>query len=261
MRKALTPSKSDCAQLASLAVRNARAQEQEARTVKASALRSPPRKEFRAFRGAMKMPCSLQTLAARLDAKLSDFFAVAASTPRAKPMRGWVYVIVNRAMPGLIKVGFSTKDPALRAKELDGTGLPHPDEVVYDALLQDPYKLEQKVHRELAGHREGKEWFRCSVADAITAIRTSAPTVMLEHGADEPLPVTGSAEKPSLVGKTCWYANCALPVSRSYKGCDYCKRHDDVQRRARNSLLRSSSGSSRPSGYPTRPPAEPDVPN
>ena len=26
-------------------------------------------------------------------------------------IRGWVYVIVNRAMPNLVKIGYSTKDP------------------------------------------------------------------------------------------------------------------------------------------------------
>jgi hypothetical protein len=33
-------------------------------------------------------------------------------------IRGWVYVIFNEAMPDLVKVGYSTKDPNLRAEEL-----------------------------------------------------------------------------------------------------------------------------------------------
>jgi len=37
-------------------------------------------------------------------------------------MKGWVYVITNKAMPSLVKVGFLTKDPGLRAKELGNTG-------------------------------------------------------------------------------------------------------------------------------------------
>ena len=41
-------------------------------------------------------------------------------------MKGWVYVISNQAMPDLVKVGFSTKDPTLRASELNHTGSPHP---------------------------------------------------------------------------------------------------------------------------------------
>lgn len=53
-------------------------------------------------------------------------------------MRGWVYVMSNRSMPNLVKVGFSSKDPELRAKELAHTGTPHPYVVDYEALVRDP---------------------------------------------------------------------------------------------------------------------------
>jgi len=90
-------------------------------------------------------------------------------------IRGWVYVITNRAMPQLVKVGFSTKDPHLRAKELGSTGTPHPYLVAYDVLVYAPRNLERRVHERLAHMREGKEWFRCSVAQAIAAIQTLDP--------------------------------------------------------------------------------------
>ncbi len=44
-------------------------------------------------------------------------------------VRGWVYVITNAAMPGLVKVGYSLKDPSLRARGLGNTGAPHQYEV------------------------------------------------------------------------------------------------------------------------------------
>jgi T5orf172 domain len=47
-------------------------------------------------------------------------------------IRGWVYIISNPAMPGLLKVGFSRKDPQLRALEHDTTGCPQPYSVKYD---------------------------------------------------------------------------------------------------------------------------------
>ncbi len=46
--------------------------------------------------------------------------------------RGWIYIITNKAMPGLLKIGFSTKDPLLRAKELANTGSLHAYVVEYD---------------------------------------------------------------------------------------------------------------------------------
>lgn len=65
-------------------------------------------------------------------------------------IRGWVYVLSNKAMPGLVKVGYSTKDPVLRIDELSGTGLPYAFELEYDALVGEPRDVEQKVHKRLA---------------------------------------------------------------------------------------------------------------
>lgn len=74
-------------------------------------------------------------------------------------------------MVGLLKIGFSTKDPEMRAQELDNTGCPHPYIVEYDVLVHDPYTLERLVHEHLRVHWEGKEWFRCSISEAIKVIR------------------------------------------------------------------------------------------
>ena len=97
-------------------------------------------------------------------------------------MKGWVYVISNKAMPDLIKVGYSMKDPAQRAVELNHTGSPHPYIVDYEVLVDSPYHIEQTVHRKLSQVREGKEWFRCSAENAIVAIReVSANKIHLEN--------------------------------------------------------------------------------
>ena len=86
-------------------------------------------------------------------------------------MKGWVYVISNNAMPGLVKVGYSTKDPGLRAEELNHTGSPHPYVVEYEMLIEEPYEIEQKTHKLLSSKHEAKEWFRCSAEEAIAAIK------------------------------------------------------------------------------------------
>jgi hypothetical protein len=85
-------------------------------------------------------------------------------------VRGWVYVISNPSMPGLLKVGYSRKDPLIRARELSSTGCPQPYRVEYDLLVVAPQKVEQETHQRLSSKRDGKEWFRCSLAEAITAI-------------------------------------------------------------------------------------------
>ncbi len=92
--------------------------------------------------------------------------------------RGWVYVLSNKAMPGLLKIGFSTKDPMDRAVELEGTGVPFSFVLEYDVLVQDPRSVEVNTHRSLSQRHEAKEFFRTSVDDAISAIKA----VMAEQG-------------------------------------------------------------------------------
>jgi hypothetical protein len=92
-------------------------------------------------------------------------------TKAARPIRGWVYIITNPAMPGLVKVGYSSKDPRLRASELNSTGLPHSYDLIYDALVQDPREIERTVHQALRHSHEGKEWFRCSPMEAMSTIK------------------------------------------------------------------------------------------
>jgi hypothetical protein len=99
-----------------------------------------------------------------------------------KSGRGWVYVITNKAMPDLVKVGFSTKDPKVRADELSHTGVPYPYIVEYDVVVEEPYRIEQRVHSKLFAVREAKEWFRCSVAEAISAVQgVAGEGILLER--------------------------------------------------------------------------------
>jgi hypothetical protein len=99
-------------------------------------------------------------------------------------MKGWVYIITTKSMPHLVKVGFSTKDPELRAAELNNTGNPYPYEVVYDVLVNEPRDVEQIAHGLLKnkGVHENKEWFNCSIDIAVEAIKqASAGGIILEN--------------------------------------------------------------------------------
>jgi hypothetical protein len=74
-------------------------------------------------------------------------------------------------MKGLVKVGFTTKDPNLRAEKLNNTGVPHRYKVAYEVLVENPYDIEQSVHYRLSSYHENKEWFRCSEENAVQAIK------------------------------------------------------------------------------------------
>jgi hypothetical protein len=82
------------------------------------------------------------------------------------------------------KVGYSTKDPGLRAQELSSTGVPHRYVVMYDMLVIGPRHIERLVHAALEKYSEGKEWFRCSAEKAVAEIRRVAgPNIIAESPA------------------------------------------------------------------------------
>jgi hypothetical protein len=95
--------------------------------------------------------------------------------------KGWVYVISNKAMPGILKVGYSMKDPSIRAKELGGTGIPHEYEVDYEALVENPFQVEQQAHRSLGKFLEKKEWFRCSLDEAVLALKNACGDQLIKE--------------------------------------------------------------------------------
>ena len=121
-------------------------------------------------------------------------------------------------MPDLVKVGFSTKDPHLRAAELEGTGTPHPFKVEFDLLTLNPRSVEQAVHKRLASHREAKEWFRCSKEQAISTVKeiagvedSSHPPPANQSGAD----VQANTGSAWLDEEAYWCPSCARANYRS----------------------------------------------
>ncbi|OOF44424.1 hypothetical protein BKK51_09035 [Rodentibacter trehalosifermentans] len=89
-------------------------------------------------------------------------------------MAGWVYILSNPAMPGLLKVGYTDRDPFARAKEISqATGVPFDFIVEYQIYVSHPYELEQKTHQLLHNHRvnNNREFFNCSYEDAVETIR------------------------------------------------------------------------------------------
>lgn len=88
-------------------------------------------------------------------------------------MGGYVYVLANPSMPGVVKVGMTTRDPQQRARELSGTGVPTPFKVEVAYWTSAPDRAERVAHQLLADERlsQGREFFRCSAADADIAVQ------------------------------------------------------------------------------------------
>lgn len=91
--------------------------------------------------------------------------------------RGWVYILVNSAMPGMVKIGFTKKNPQHRAANLStDTGVPTPFTVAFSELVGNCRRVEAGTHERLVGFRvsHNREFFRISVEDAVSMVRLVA---------------------------------------------------------------------------------------
>lgn len=76
---------------------------------------------------------------------------------------GFVYVLTNPAMPGLVKIGCTDSDDVgTRISQLYSTGVPVPFEVAFAARVPDIQEVERALHRAFAPNRINpkREFFR-----------------------------------------------------------------------------------------------------
>ncbi len=90
-------------------------------------------------------------------------------------MEGFVYVMSNELMPGVLKVGYTTRTPDARALEMSShEAVPVRMKVEYYAFVDTAVsEIESRTHRQLQAFSVAKEWFRCDVPTAILAVRQS----------------------------------------------------------------------------------------
>lgn len=82
---------------------------------------------------------------------------------------GYIYILTNSAMPGLVKIGHTARSPATRAAELSAaTGVPDCFTVAWSHPVRDHEALEGLTHGRLARYRVNahREFFSCTVAQA-----------------------------------------------------------------------------------------------
>lgn len=92
--------------------------------------------------------------------------------------KGYVYILKNPSMPGLLKIGKTTRSVAQRCNELFVTGVPTPFEVVAEMCAPDCGELERYVHKAL-------QEFRVSECREFFAVDTAHAVKELEEGHDE----------------------------------------------------------------------------
>ncbi len=85
-----------------------------------------------------------------------------------------VYVLVNEAMPGLVKIGMTEEsDPATRVTQLYSTGVPFPFDVAYACRVDNADEVERALHVAFSPQRVNprREFFRIEVGQAIAILR------------------------------------------------------------------------------------------
>lgn len=86
-------------------------------------------------------------------------------------MEGHVYILSNEHVPNLLKIGFTDRDPEIRARELsNNTGVPGYWVVQQHWLVEDAYNLEQRIFKDLSPQRVTGEFFKLELNDAINRV-------------------------------------------------------------------------------------------
>lgn len=107
-------------------------------------------------------------------------------------MNGFIYVMTNPTMPGLAKVGMTTRDPSFRKDELSkATGVATPFTIVFIQPVKNCIAAESWVHEtlELAGarHSLNREFFNAPLHEIVRVVANSS-----EVGADDQSSVLSS---------------------------------------------------------------------
>lgn len=86
---------------------------------------------------------------------------------------GFVYFLANTSMPGIYKIGFTTKHPRLRMAELaSSSGCPTPFTLLAYFGAECPQRVESFLHRVFAEKRVNgrREFFSLEISDMSNAL-------------------------------------------------------------------------------------------
>lgn len=83
-----------------------------------------------------------------------------------------IYVLINEAMPGYVKIG-RTNDLERRIREMDNTSVPLPFECFYACTVKDAQFAERQLHDAFLDHRvrSSREFFEISPERAVSALK------------------------------------------------------------------------------------------
>lgn len=105
--------------------------------------------------------------------------------------QGYVYVLSNPAMPGIVKIGYSAHGGQGRADALykNDTGVPMPFVLEFEVMSHDAPALEKEAHAHFAGRRinERREFFKVDAWEATAEVMRLAAKAVGIHCNSDPL--------------------------------------------------------------------------
>ena len=84
-----------------------------------------------------------------------------------------IYVLINEAMPGYVKIGMTNNDLEGRIRALDTTSVPLPFECFYAARVMNAREVELRLHDAFLDHRvrSNREFFEISPERVVSALK------------------------------------------------------------------------------------------
>ncbi|CAI06308.1 hypothetical protein ebA355 [Aromatoleum aromaticum EbN1] len=104
--------------------------------------------------------------------------------------KGFLYVLTNPTMPGLTKVGKTTREPDIRVAELSSpTGVPQPFSLAFQQPVADCHSAEAWVHSELERggyrHAQNREFFNAPLHVVVQIVAQAAKLIPITAGDGE----------------------------------------------------------------------------
>lgn len=89
-------------------------------------------------------------------------------------VKGYIYVLSNPAMQGLLKIGYTNKSVKERVAQLNNTGVPTSFEIEAIFESRNPYDDEQKIHNYFSKYRYSKnrEFFQLDLDKVVGYINS-----------------------------------------------------------------------------------------
>ncbi len=117
-------------------------------------------------------------------------------------MKAFIYVISNRIIPDMVKIGLCDEHPETIVRYLDSTGAsPIAFKLEYKVFLNDCYPILQNARRELWSQIKnvGQGWFYIAAEAAIEIIRHQVASSIIDKFKQEILSGCGDNDFPTIM--------------------------------------------------------------